>query len=138
METIEPAAIGPELLDGDQRDGTETTQVVPPVVAVVVTNDAGPWLESTLAALAAQDYPALSVLVLDNGSVEDPTPRIAAAMPRAFVRRRAANAALGAVEGATFLCFLHDDSTLDPDAIRLMVEEAYRSNAGIVGPKLVD
>jgi GT2 family glycosyltransferase len=150
METIEPAAISAELLDADQRDGTEPTQVVPPVVAVVVTNDAGPWLEATLGALAAQDYPALSVLVLDNGSTEDPTPRIAAAMPRAFVRRRAENApdglgfsaaaneALDAVEGATFLCFLHDDSTLDPDAIRLMVEEAYRSNAGIVGPKLVD
>jgi GT2 family glycosyltransferase len=150
METIEPAAISAELLDDGQRDETEPAQVVPPVVAVVVTNDAGPWLEATLAALAAQDYPALSVLVLDNGSAEDPTPRIAAAMPRAFVRRRAgdahnglgfsaaANEALDAVEGATFLCFLHDDSTLDPDAIRLMVEEAYRSNAGVVGPKLVD
>src|SRR5690242_2070726 len=91
METIEPAAISAELLDDDQRDGTEPTQVVPPVVAVVVTNDAGPWLEATLAALDAQDYPALSVLVLDNGSTEDPTPRIAAAMPRAFVRRRAGN-----------------------------------------------
>ena len=85
---------------------------LPPVVAVVVTNDPGPWLEETLAALAAQDYPALSVLVLDNGSADDPTPRIAAALPEAFVRRRAtgatdglgfaaaANEALAAVEGA--------------------------------------
>ncbi len=90
------------------------------------------------------------MLVLDNGSTDDPTPRIAAAMPRAFVRRHvaedafgrgdasAANASLEAVEGATFLCFCHDDVTLDADAVRLMVEEAYRSNAGIVGPKLVD
>jgi GT2 family glycosyltransferase len=148
METIDPASISADLLDRD--DGTEPVQVVPPVVAVVVTNDPGPWLEETLSALAAQDYPALSVLVVDNGSTDDPTARIAAAMPGAFVRRRAesargglgfsaaANDALRAVEGATFLLFCHDDVIPDPDAVRLLVEEAYRSNAGIVGPKLVD
>ena len=37
-----------------------------------------------------------------------------------------------------FLLFCHDDVVLDPDAVRLLVEEAYRSNAGIVGPKVVD
>ena len=42
------------------------------------------------------------------------------------------------VEGDNgFFCFLHDDVALEPDAIRLLVEELYRSNAGIVGPKLV-
>src|SRR5262249_51900269 len=86
METIDPASISADLLERD--DGTEPVQVVPPVVAVVVTNDPGPWLEETLNALADQDYPALSVLVVDNGSVDDPTARIAAAMPGAFVRRR--------------------------------------------------
>ncbi len=145
MDTIEPASISGELLD-DTDDDTASVQVVPPVVAVVVTTDPGPWLEESLAALAEQDYPSLSVLVLDNGSAEDLTPRIAGSMPRAFVRRlpeqqgfaAAANDALEAVEGATFLLFCHDDITPDPDAVRLLVEEAYRSNAGIVGPKLVD
>src|SRR5205809_265976 len=37
----------------------------PPVVAVVVTRDPGPWLEETLAALDSQDYPSLSILVID-------------------------------------------------------------------------
>ena len=146
MDTIEPA-ISPQLLESD--DETGAVQVAPPVVAVLVTRDPGPWLEEALRALAGQDYPALSVLVLDNGSVEDPTARIAAAMPGAFVRRRgqqaadglgfpsAANEALDIVEGATFLLFCHDDVTPDRDAVRLMVEEAYRSNAGIVGPKLL-
>ena len=41
----------------------------------------------TIASLAAQDYPALSVLVLDNATDADPTARIAAALPTAFVRR---------------------------------------------------
>jgi GT2 family glycosyltransferase len=149
METIEPATIGSELLQRDEESGgEEPVQIAPPVVAVVVTHNPGPWLEETLGAFNDQDYPALGVLVLDNGSSEDPTPRIAAAMPRAFIRRRsaegdtgfgaAANDALAAVEGATFLLFCHDDVAPDPDAVRIMVEEAYRSNAGIVGPKVVD
>ena len=37
-----------------------------------------------------------------------------------------------------FFCFLHDDVALDPSTISELVEETYRSNAGIVGPKLVD
>lgn len=117
----------------------------PPVVAVVVTADPGPWLEETLRGLAAQDYPNLSVLVVDGSSAEDPTPRIADLLPGAYVRRlpspvgfaAAANEAMQAVEGTTFLLMCHDDVALDSDATRLMVEEAYRSNAGVVGPKLV-
>jgi GT2 family glycosyltransferase len=144
METIEPAFLSAELLDRD--DGTEPVQIVPPVVAVVVTNNPGPWLEESLQSLAQQDYSSLSVLVLDNGSTEDPTARIAAAMPKAFVRRRqsdegfaaAANDALETIEGATFLLFCQDDVVFDTDSVRVMVEEAYRSNAGIVGPKVVD
>ena len=42
------------------------------------------------------------------------------------------------VEGAALYLFCHDDVVLAPDAVRRMVEEAFRSNAGIVGPKLVD
>lgn len=118
----------------------------PPVVAVVVTCDPGPWLEETLAAVAAQEYPNLSVLVIDAASVEDPTPRIAAVLPGAYVRRlprrvgfsQAANEVLAIVEGASHYLFCHDDVAPEPDTIRVLVEEAYRSNAGIVCPKLVD
>src|SRR3954451_20518018 len=124
----------------------------PSVVAVVVAYDPGEWLEDTLAALAEQDYPNLSVLVLDAGSVKPDTgngdglaARIAPVLPDAYVRPAegdagygaAANEALVAVEGAAFFLFCHDDAAPDPDAVRLLVEEALRSNAGIVGPKLV-
>ncbi|MBV8305629.1 MAG: glycosyltransferase family 2 protein, partial [Acidimicrobiia bacterium] len=118
----------------------------PSVVAVVVASDPGEWLEQTLAALGAQDYPNLSVLVLDaGGSDGDLAGRIAPVLPDAYVRRvegspsygRAANEALVAVDGAAFYLFSHDDAAPDPDAVRLLVEEALRSNAGIVGPKLV-
>src|SRR5215468_104970 len=43
-------------------------EAAPAVVAVLVTSDPGPWLEAALESLAAQEYPALSVLVLDNAS----------------------------------------------------------------------
>lgn len=118
----------------------------PPVVAVVVSCDPGPWFESALASLAAQDYSNLSVLVIDAASRVDPSSRVAKALPRAFVRRlskrvsfaKAANQALDIVQGAAFFLLCHDDVALDRPAVRLMVEEAFRSNAGVVCPKVVE
>ncbi len=119
--------------------------LVPPVVVVVVTNDPGPWFDEVLAALAGQDYPEMSVLVLDAASTVDPTPTVAASLPSAYVRRLPENRGFGAtanevltmVEGAAYFLFCHDDVAPDPDAVHLLVEEAFRSNAGIVAPKLV-
>ena len=119
---------------------------VPAVVAVVVTTDPGPWLEEALSSLAAQDYRELSVLVLSTGE-DDPvvTERVARVLPDAFVRHlpgrpgyaAASNEALAMVEGAAFFLLLHDDVALDPDAVHKMVEESFRSNAGVVSPKFV-
>jgi GT2 family glycosyltransferase len=119
--------------------------LAPPVVAVIVTCDPGPWFSETLGALAAQEYPELSVLVLDAGSEEDPTALVASVLPGAFVRLLGANRGFGAsanevltmVEGASHYLFCHDDIAPAPDAINLLVEESFRSNAGVVGPKLV-
>ncbi|GAC1517711.1 MAG: hypothetical protein NVS1B12_05230 [Acidimicrobiales bacterium] len=125
--------------------GPVVEPAAPPVVAVVVTCNPGWWLEECIASLAAQDYPGLSVLVVDADSSEDPTPRVGAVMPGAFVRRvrrrrgfaAAANEVLANVQGASHFVFCHDDVALEPGAVRLLVEESFRSNAGIVAPKLV-
>ena len=119
---------------------------VPAVVAVVVTTDPGPWLDEALTSLAAQDYEELSVLVLSTGE-DDPgvLVRVARVLPDAFVRHlpgrpgyaAASNEALGMVEGAAFFLLLHDDVALDPDAVHKLVEESFRSNAGVVSPKFV-
>jgi GT2 family glycosyltransferase len=152
MDAPEPPD-GPTLLEpGDEvfTEGEALTEVLPaaapPIVAVVVTRNPEPGLDDTLRSLAAQDYPDLTILVIDVASDDDPTPRIADVLPGAYVKRLAesvgfagaANEALVTVEGAAFLFLCHDDVVLDPSAIRIMLEEAYRSNAGIVGPKLVD
>jgi GT2 family glycosyltransferase len=119
--------------------------LAPPVVAVVVAHDPGPWFEETLASIASQDYAELSVLVLDTGSAADLAARVASVLPSAYVRRMGGNSGFGAtanevrtmVDGAAYYLFCHDDVALDPDAVHLMVEEAFRSNAGVVSPKVV-
>lgn len=119
--------------------------LAPPVVAVVVAHDPGPWFEETLAALVGQDYPNLAILVVDAASAEGVKARVGAVAPGAFVRRltenpgfgAAANEVLEVVEGAAFYLMCHDDIAPDPDVARVLVEEAFRSNAAVVGPKLV-
>ena len=134
------------------------TPSAPPVVAVVVVHDPGSWFDDTLDALARQDYPNVRLLFLvvaQDAVADDPAAgaapsidaRIQQRIPGAFVRTIGANVGFGAaanevlrlVEGDNgFFLICHDDVAPEPDALRLMVEELYRSNAGAVGPKLVD
>lgn len=129
------------------------TQQAPPVVAVVVVHEPGEWFEDTLDALADQDYPNLRLLFLDTTTPGGETTggdlehRIKLRLPKAFVRNVGANVGFGAtanevlrlVEGDKgFFLFCHDDVAPAPDAVRVLVEEIYRSNAGVVGPKFVE
>lgn len=133
---------GPEASTDAQPAAPPTA---PAVVAVVVARDPGPWFETAVAAVAGQDYPNLSVLVIDAASRDEVKPRVGRAAPGAFVRRldenpgfgAAANEVIEVVEGAAFYLLCHDDIAPEPDALRLMVEEAFRSNAAVIGPKLV-
>lgn len=131
------------------------TPSAPPVVAVVVVHDPGDWFDATLDAFARQDYPNLRVLFLvvddvadsDTASFESIDERIQHRMPGSFVRSIGANVGFGSaanevlrlVEGDNgFFLICHDDVAPEPDALRILVEELYRSNAGAVGPKFVD
>ncbi len=139
MDTAGPGSVAPAPTAG------QVPVAVPPVVAILVTHDPGDWFDDVLSSLAAQTYLDLSVLIIDAASTEDPTDRIVKTLPRAYVRRvdhnpgfgAAMNIAIGMVEGASFYLLCHDDVALEPDAVRSLVEEAFRSNAGVVGPKLV-
>jgi len=141
--SVDEAVTFASLYEAEEADGP-----APAVVAVMVAHNPGPWFEETLVSLGAQDYSALSVLVIDAASTDEVglRDRVAAVLPDAHLRRLSENAgyavsaneALVAVQGAAFYLFCHDDVRLEPDAVRLLVEEAFRSNAGIVGPKLVE
>ena len=126
--------------------------LAPSVVAVVVVNEPGPWFDETLAAFAAQDYPNLRFLFLVTGSPAEQRmaelgERIRDSLPSAFVRSTGTNPGFGPtanevlrlVEGDNgFFLVCHDDIAPAPDAVRTLVTELYRSNAGVVGPKLVE
>ena len=132
------------------------TQLAPPVVAVVVVHDPGAWFDETLDAMAQQDYPNLRLLFLltddratavEVGAADGVEERIRRRLPGAFVRSLGSNVGFGAaanevlrlVEGDNgFFLICHDDVAPEPDALRQMVEELYRSNAGAVGPKFVE
>ena len=119
---------------------------VPPVVAVVVARDPGAWFDDTLRSLGRQEYGDLSVVVVDNGGSKDLTERVDRIVPGARVIRResdagfaaAANEALAFVDQAPFVLLCHDDVVLGREAVNSLVAEAFRSNAGVVGAKLVD
>lgn len=125
---------------------------VPAVVATCVVHAPGEWFVDTLVSLRDQDYPQLQTLFLVSGTESDDRSQwvidqIGTYLPNAVVRFLGANTGYGAacnavlnlVEGSSgFFLFLHDDTALSPDAVSRLVEELYRSNAGLVGPKLVE
>src|SRR6478609_8540848 len=138
-----PPESAPSLAVADPEDPAEGS-LVPSVVAVVVARGESPHLEACLAGFRDSDYPDLTVLVMVPAG-SDLKARVAAVLPHAFVRpvevdgyAAAADDALATVAGAPFLLFCHDDVVMDPTAVRILVEEAYRSNAAVVGPKVVD
>ena len=95
---------------------------IPPVVAVVVAHDPGPWFEETLQSLADQTYPTSRSWSSTPASQYDPTARVAAVLPDAYVRRlddnpgfgAAANEVLGVVEGAASTCSATTTSRSSP------------------------
>lgn len=118
----------------------------PSVLAVVVAHDPGDWFDETLDSLATQDYTRLSVLVVNASGDPALDARVHAVMPSASVLdapdavgfSAAADTVLDTEVDPAFVLLCHDDIALAPDAVRQLVVESLRSNAGVAGPKLVD
>ena len=117
----------------------------PPVVVAVVVHQPCPWLEDVVTSLASQDYPNLQTLFFVTATGAE-TDVIRHLLPAAVIRQVEGNPGYGPlmnevsrlVEGESgFFCFMHDDVALDSNAISSMIEEMFRSNAGVVGPKIV-
>jgi GT2 family glycosyltransferase len=100
-------------------------------------------LEEALVSLSRQDYPNLSILVVAAGAAPSLAERVGACLPDAHFAQvdgtfaEAANKGMEMVKGAAHVLLCHDDVAFQPGAVRLLVEEAYRSNAGLTCPKLV-
>jgi GT2 family glycosyltransferase len=100
-----------------------------------------------LTSLLGQDYPALRILVVDNGSTDDSVARIRAAFPQITVLEAGANLgfpsgcnigirhALG--EGADFIWLLNNDTVAPPDTCSKLVAKARsQPGAGLIGSVL--
>ena len=132
-----------EPTDGDTVAGRDAT---PSVLVVMVAHHPGEGFVESLESLGSQDYERLSVVVVDAAGDPQLEARVQRVLPDATVLAgpadrgfaAAANSIRNLDRGAAYLLICHDDVVLAPDAVRIMVVESLRSNAGIVGPKLVD
>jgi len=129
-----------------------TPERTPTVLVVLVARDAAPWLRETIAALAAQTYPRMAVLAVDDASSDETCEileralgdRRVIALPTALGLAGAFHAAMDqpAASEADLVLLLHDDAALDPDAVERLVEAAVGipglDRVGVVGCKVVD
>ncbi|MBB33047.1 MAG: hypothetical protein CL455_05305 [Acidimicrobiaceae bacterium] len=126
---------------------TELDEIsMPPVEIVVVAHNPDSWFKEVLASFAVQNYPNLKVTILTTGPIE-PVQTIASEyLPQVDILEvnpnhgmgRNLNSVLEKKEYPAYFLFCHHDVSLAPDAVRLMVEESFRSNAAIIGPKVVN
>jgi len=122
------------------------TASYPLVTVTVVAHNPGAWFGDVLRSIASQDYPTLDVVVIDAASDDSVAPEVHEILPEATVLplvlnqgfAKNANVILDHEALGPYLLICHDDVALAPDCIRRLVEETLRSNAGVVGPKLLD
>ena len=119
-----------------------------PKVTVVVLN----WCNedetaACLESLAESRYPALSILLVDNGSTDGSGDRLAARFPSIPYLQTGSN--LGYAGGnnrgfdvalagdADFIFVLNNDTTVDPNCVDLLVRAAQETNAAAVAPQIL-
>jgi len=114
-----------------------------PLVSIIVRSMGRPELRLALESLAAQDYPALDVIVVDaTGGGHPPLPEISwraghairmVSRNRRLPRPQAANVGLDEVQGEWF-GFLDDDDTFDADHVsQLMAVAVTTANKVVYG-----
>ncbi len=127
----------PRLVDGAR-----------PVISIVILTALGPkHLAECLESIRRQSYPAdrVQVIIVDNGSMVDPTTEAHRLLPGARVIRNDTNIGFAAgnnrgAEVATgdYVFFLNDDTRLHPDCLRELVETAHRRGATAVASLILD
>lgn len=120
--------------------GTAVPQALP-LVSIIVRSMGRPELRQALESLAAQDYPALEVIVVDaTGGAHPPLPDIAwrpghhvrvVGGTRRLLRPHAANVGLDVVQGEWF-GFLDDDDSFDADHVSGLMQVALTTDKLVV------
>jgi GT2 family glycosyltransferase len=120
----------------------------PPTVSIVILTALGPThVVDCLESLRGQTYPSdrIEVIVVDNGSAEDPTPAVQRVYPaaRVILNGRNLGFAAGNNVGAAaasgdYLVFLNDDTRARSDWLRELVDTAERHKAAAAASYILD
>ena len=135
-----------DLTKSDESEFAEEVFSFPPVRIAVVAHEENDWFQESVASFANLNYLDKQLTVLTTGQMEWVEPIVSQYFPDAEILEVDPEAGLGANfnsvlgnhDEPAFYLFCHHDVALAPDALRLMVEESYRSNAAVVGPKVVN
>jgi GT2 family glycosyltransferase len=120
---------------------------LPRVSIVILTALGATHLRECLDSLKQQNYPAdlVEVVIVDNGSTEDPSDEVRARFPAARVIRNETNIgfAAGNNQGAAassgeYIAFLNDDTRAHPDWLLELVATARRRDAAAVASYILD
>ena len=146
--TSQPARSVRRRPAGPDPSSLAVTDREQPRVSIVVLTALGPLhLKDCLSSLAGQSYPAnlREVIVIDNGSAEDPVPTASDAYPGVHVVRLPRNLGfavgnnLGAAEATgDLVVFLNDDTRVDPQWLTELVACARRRRAAMAGSRILD
>ena len=121
---------------------------MPRVTAILVVRNGEQWLDRTLAALAAQTRRPDGLVLVDAGSTDGSSERLAAAAGTQFVTADAPSFGAGVAVGVRatqpdeadeWLWLLGADTAPEQDALRqLLAAVEVAPSVAIAGPKLVD
>jgi len=144
---VEQSPPSQTLRSPSQTGGPDAPGATYPLVTVaMVAHNPGAWFDEVLNSIRGQDYPSLEIIVVDAASDIAVAPRVHHVIPEATIVplianqgfAKNANTILEHADLGPYLLVCHDDVALAPDCIRRLIEETLRSNAGVVGPKLLD
>lgn len=122
---------------------------LPPVTVILLTKDRPDLLAaSTAGVLRGTDYPALELLVVDNGSTDPealalldtlaPTPRVRVLRrPGPFNFSALNNGAVREASGEVLVLLNNDTEMPDPAWLRELVRYAVRPDVGVTGARLL-
>lgn len=119
----------------------------PRVVAIVLNWCAESDTAACLESLAAQTYPALTTLLMDNASPDGSGDRLHGRFPELPYLQTGANLGYAGgnnrgfewalANGADYVLVLNDDTVVDPDCVTRLVDAARETGAAVTAPQIL-
>jgi glycosyltransferase involved in cell wall biosynthesis len=101
------------------------------VTVVIPTRDRAPLLRCCLRSVVAQTWPAIEIVVVDDGSADDTSAMLAAEFPQVQAIRRSTSAGPGGARNigvaharGRWILFLDDDDLLHPEHVAALARSA--------------